>query len=152
MAQKIRIKRRQANGGAGAPTTLASAELAFNEASQILYYGLGDTGTGEANSVIAIGGQGAFIPSSGGTGYVKSIAVTDGTGLSKSEDNGNVTLAGIDATTTVKGVVRLATQEEINNAQLYADNVRKYMAKYAGIGLCNLTYKEIKEMYTKKEI
>ena len=115
MAQKIRIKRRQANGGAGAPTTLASAELAFNEASQILYYGLGDTGTGEANSVIAIGGQGAFIPSSGGTGYVKSIAVTDGTGLSKSEDNGNVTLAGIDATTTVKGVVRLATQEEINN-------------------------------------
>ena len=44
------------------------------------------------------------------------------------------------------------SQEEINNAQLYADNVRKYMANYAGIGLCNLTYKEIKEMYTKKEI
>ena len=54
MAQKIRIKRRAALGGAGAPTTLAAAELAFNEASKILYYGLGDTGSGEAQTVIAL--------------------------------------------------------------------------------------------------
>ena len=43
------------------------------------------------------------------------------------------------------------TQEEIHDAQLYADNVRKYMAKYAGIGLCDMTFKEIKDKYTKKD-
>jgi hypothetical protein len=113
MAQKIRIKRRNALGGAGAPSTLSSAELAFNENSKILYYGLGDTGSGEAQTVIPIGGEGAFLPSGGGAGgYVKSITVTPDTGISDSQLNGDVTLAGIDASKTAKGVVRLATQAE----------------------------------------
>jgi hypothetical protein len=99
----------------GAPTTLAAAELAFNEASKILYYGLGDAGTGEAQTVIAIGGEGAFLPSTGGGGYVKTVSATADTGISATTSNGDVTLAGIDATTTVKGVVRLATQTELEN-------------------------------------
>ena len=115
MAQKIRIKRRAALGGAGAPTTLAAAELAFNEASKILYYGLGDTGAGEAQTVIAIGGEGAFLPSAGGGDYVKTVDVTPDTGLSATTVDGDVTLAGLDASTTVKGVVRLATQTELEN-------------------------------------
>ena len=113
MAQKIRIKRRTAGGGSGAPTTLASAELAFNEADKILWYGLGDTGSGEAQTVIAIGGEGAFLPSTGGGSYVKTVSATANTGISATTSNGDVTLAGIDATTTVKGVVRLATQAEL---------------------------------------
>ena len=59
MANTIRIKRRLAGGaGTGAPSTLGSAELAFNESSggRILYYGLGDNSFGVATSVIAIGG------------------------------------------------------------------------------------------------
>jgi hypothetical protein len=62
MANTIRIKKRAASGDAGAPTTLAPSEIAFNEnASDLkLYYGLGDDGSGEATSVIAIGGSGAF--------------------------------------------------------------------------------------------
>ena len=115
MAQKIRIKRRAGGGGVGAPTTLASAELAFNEASKILYYGLGDTGGGEAQTVIAIGGEGAFLPSTGGGGYVKTVSATADTGISATTVDGDVTLAGIDATTAVKGVVRLATQAELEN-------------------------------------
>ena len=114
MAQKIRIKRRAATSGAGAPTTLAAAELAFNEASKILYYGLGDTGAGEATTVIAIGGEGAFLPSTGGGEYVKTVDVTPDTGLSAVTTDGNVVLAGLDATTSVKGVVRLATQAELD--------------------------------------
>jgi len=57
MATTLRIKRRAA-GTAGAPTGLASAELAFNETSlgRILYYGLGNDGYGAATSVIPIGG------------------------------------------------------------------------------------------------
>jgi len=61
MANTIRIKRRATGGGAGAPTTLQNAELAFNEQSNILYYGTGTGGAGgSATQVIAIGGDGAF--------------------------------------------------------------------------------------------
>lgn len=58
MANTIRIKRRTA-GTAGAPSSLANAELAFNELSDILYYGEGGTASAAA-SIIAIGGSGAF--------------------------------------------------------------------------------------------
>jgi len=56
MANILRIKRRLSST-TGAPSTLASAELAFNETAggRILYYGLGDV-SGVASSVIAIGG------------------------------------------------------------------------------------------------
>lgn len=61
MANTIRIKRRASGGGAGAPTTLQNAELAFNEQSNILYYGTGTGGSGgSATSIISIGGVGAF--------------------------------------------------------------------------------------------
>ena len=53
----LRIKRRASGGGTSGPSTLAAAEIAFNETSgsRILYYGLGDV-SGTASSVIAIGG------------------------------------------------------------------------------------------------
>ena len=62
MSNTIRIKRRANGGGAGAPTTLANAELAFNEQTNILYYGTGTGGVGgSATSIIAIAGNGAFV-------------------------------------------------------------------------------------------
>ena len=62
MANKIRIKRRANGGGAGAPTSLENAELAFNEQTNILYYGTGTGGAGgTATSIITIGGDGAFV-------------------------------------------------------------------------------------------
>lgn len=62
MSNTIRIKRRAAGGGAGAPTSLANAELAFNEQTNILYYGTGTGGGGgSATSIIAIAGNGAFM-------------------------------------------------------------------------------------------
>src|SRR5215472_5919134 len=66
MVDTIRIKRRLAAGGAGAPSTLANAELAYNEASNILYYGAGGTASAAA-SIIAISGTGAYLPLTGGT-------------------------------------------------------------------------------------
>ena len=60
MANTIRIKRR-ASGAAGAPSSLKNAELAFNEVDSVLYYGLGTDGSGVANTVIAIGGDGGFL-------------------------------------------------------------------------------------------
>lgn len=66
MANTLRIKRRAAGGAAGAPASLANAELAFNEQDNTLYYGTGTGGAaGTATSVIAIGGSGAFVATTG---------------------------------------------------------------------------------------
>lgn len=56
MTDVIRIKRRL-SGGAGAPATLANAELAFNEVDNTLYYGKGNN-AGQATSIIPIAGAG----------------------------------------------------------------------------------------------
>lgn len=61
MTLVIRIKRRAAGGASGAPASLASAEMAFNEQDNVLYYGKGDSG-GQATSIIPIGGPGSFAP------------------------------------------------------------------------------------------
>ena len=62
MASTIRIKKRSSSGSAGAPSSLASSELAFNEnaSDKTLYYGYGDNGSGVATSIIKIGGPGAY--------------------------------------------------------------------------------------------
>jgi hypothetical protein len=57
MPDTFRIKRRS-TGGAGAPATLASAEIAFNEVDNTLWYGKGNAGGNIAATVIPIGGQG----------------------------------------------------------------------------------------------
>ena len=64
MASAIRIKRRDSTGAAGAPSTLLQSELAFNEADKTLYYGFGAGVGGAANSIIAIGGEGAYFSKS----------------------------------------------------------------------------------------
>ena len=61
MANILRIKRRAGTGSAGAPSSLKNAELAFNEADNTLYYGYGDDGSGNANTIPAIAGVGAFV-------------------------------------------------------------------------------------------
>ena len=63
MPNTVRIKRRAAGGAAGAPASLANAELAYNEQDDVLYYGKGTGGAGgSATQVIPIGGPGAFAP------------------------------------------------------------------------------------------
>jgi hypothetical protein len=65
MSNTIRIKRR-ASGAAGAPSSLANAELAFSEVSDVLYYGKGTGGAGgTATTIEAIAGSGAFLSLSG---------------------------------------------------------------------------------------
>ena len=95
MANEIRIKRRAAGGAAGAPTTLANAELAFNEQDDTLYYGKGTGGAGgTATQVIAIGGPGAFQSKSS---ELTSVAGLTTTGLVAR------TASGTHATRSVTG-------------------------------------------------
>jgi hypothetical protein len=59
MSNIIRIKR---STSSNAPTSLQNAELAYSEASNKLYIGVGTGGAGgSATSIIAIGGTGAFL-------------------------------------------------------------------------------------------
>lgn len=98
MANTVRIKRRLAGGASGAPSSLANAELAFNEQDSTLYYGVGTGGAGgTASSILSIAGPGAFatlnttqtitgdktlsgIISLTGTGASSAVGVTQATG------------------------------------------------------------------------
>lgn len=61
MPNTLRIKRRASTGAAGAPASLANAELAYNEADNTLYYGKGTGGAGgTATTIEAIAGPGAY--------------------------------------------------------------------------------------------
>lgn len=127
MANTIRIKRRANGGGAGAPASLANAELAFNEQTNILYYGTGTGGAGgTATSVIAIAGTGAYVDLSsnqtiGGTktfsnligGSIDGNAATatkwaTARNLSLTGD-ATATLSAVDGTANVSAALTLAT-------------------------------------------
>lgn len=60
----FQIKRR-ISGAAGAPSALKSGELAVNMADNTLYCGFGDDGSGNATSIVSLGGIGAFLALTG---------------------------------------------------------------------------------------
>lgn len=111
MANALRIKRRAATSGTGAPSSLLNGELAFNENvnDKILYYGYGDSGTNNvSSSIIAIGGEGAFVTLStaqtisGNKTYTGTLDFSGAT-IATFETTGNVTVGGsltVNGTTT----------------------------------------------------
>lgn len=141
MANTIRIKRRANGGGAGAPTTLQNAELAFNEQTNVLYYGTGTGGAGgSATSVIPIAGNGAFVDTStnqtvGGTktfsntiaGSItgnagtatalatgRTIAITGDLAYTSGSFNGSANVTGTGTLATVNSNVGTYTKVTIN--------------------------------------
>lgn len=61
MSNIVRLKRRAAGGAAGAPSSLKTTEVAYNEQDDVLYIGFGDDGSGNATSIRALAGGGAFL-------------------------------------------------------------------------------------------
>jgi hypothetical protein len=120
MANTIRIKRRASGGGAGAPSSLANAELCFNEQSNVLYYGTGTGGAGgTATSVIAIGGSGAFATTSYVDTAVSSVNVSSQLAsyapLAGASFTGNVVVGGnltVNGTTTTINSTTLTTADK----------------------------------------
>lgn len=109
MANTIRIRRREA-GAAGAPDSLANAELAFNEVGDgVLYYGKGSSGAnGTATTIIPIGGSGAFVNLTGtqtisGTKTFSGTVNLSGATVDALTTTGNITVGGnltVNGTTT----------------------------------------------------
>jgi len=120
MANTLRIKRRSSVGAAGAPTSLENAELAFNEADNILYYGTGTGGAGgSATSVIAIGGYGAYTT----LGTTQTIT-------------GNKTFSGTTIVPTPSANTHAATKAYVDSAVsgVTIANTAVTAASYGGAG------------------
>lgn len=108
MANTVRIKRRT-SGATGAPSSLANAELAYNEVEDILYYGKGTGGAGgTATTIPAIAGPGAFITLtsaqtvSGNKTFTGTVDLSSAT-IPGFSTTGNVTIGGnltVSGTTT----------------------------------------------------
>ena len=123
MANTIRIKKRAGTGGAGAPTTLAPSELAFNENAndRKLYYGLGDDGDGTSSSVIAIGGDGAFVTLdttqdiSGNKTFTGTVDLSGATLSGNTTFSNNLVVTGnltVDGTTTTVNSTTVAVDDK----------------------------------------
>ena len=116
MSNTIRIKRRTA-GGAGAPSSLENAEIAFNEVDDVLYYGKGTGGAGgTATTVIPIAGPGQFIDKStnqtiGGTKTFSSVisgSIDGNSGTStKWATSRDLSVTGDGTATLSSGVISL---------------------------------------------
>lgn len=114
MANTIRIKRRAAGGGAGAPSSLENAELAFNEDTNVLYYGTGTGGAGgTATQIIPIAGSGAFAPldSPALTGTPTAPTATTGTNTTQIATTAFVqdAVSGFGSVTAVTATAPLAS-------------------------------------------
>jgi len=101
MPNTIRIKRTTSSNR---PSSLANAELAFIEGSQILVYGTGTSGAGgSATSIIDIGGTGAFLGLASGLTQTAAGAYTF---------SGTATFTG----TTSLGAATATTQASSDNS------------------------------------
>jgi hypothetical protein len=84
----IKIKRRASVNAAGAPSSLKSGELAFNEnaTDKNLYYGYGDNGAGVATSIVAIAGEGSTAQTITGNKVFSGTVTLSGATVSLNSD------------------------------------------------------------------
>ena len=136
MANTIRIKKRAGTGSAGAPSSLAPSELAFNENAndRKLYYGLGDDGDGTSSSVIAIGGDGAFTTLdtaqtiSGDKTFTGTVDLSGATLSGNTTFSNNLVVTGnltVDGTTTTVNSTTVAVDDknlELGSVDTPTDN------------------------------
>ncbi len=119
MANAIRIKRRS-TGNAGAPAALKNAELAYNEVDDILYYGRGADVSGDAVTIPAIGGPGAYVTRSteqavsGAKTFTGKVTLSGGVAGNTTFDN-DLTITGnltVNGTTTTINSATLAVDDK----------------------------------------
>lgn len=140
----LRVKRRASGGGAGAPSSLANAELAYNEQTNILYYGTGTGGAGgSATSIIAIAGSGTYatityVDNSISTGVASQVAsqLANYALLSGASFTGNVTVGGnltVNGTVTTISSTTLSVADK--NIELAKGSTTDAAADGGGISL-----------------
>lgn len=119
MANTIRIKRR-ASGNAGAPAALKNAELAYNEVDDVLYYGRGADGSGDAVTIPAIAGSGAYATLAtaqtiSGNKTFSGVTTLSGGVSGNTTFNDNLTITGsltVNGTTTTVNSVTVTVDDK----------------------------------------
>lgn len=153
MNNPIRIKRRAAGGAAGAPASLANAELAFNEQDDVLYYGKGTGGAGgTATQVIAIGGPGAFLPLTATAAAAQKLFTARTINGVLFDGSANITINAVDSTARIassekgaaNGVATLGADGKVPAAQLpsFVDDVLEFanLAGFPATGATSVIY------------
>ena len=120
MANILRIKRRVVGGAAGAPASLKNAELAFNEVDDTLYYGKGDNGSGDATTIPAIAGLGAFVSLTANQTVSGTKTITGTLALGSATLSGNATFSN-DVTVTGNLTVN-GTTTTVNSTTVSVDD------------------------------
>ena len=115
MANQIRIKRRASGGAAGAPSALKNAELAYNEQDNVLYYGYGDDGSGNATSIIGIAGSGNNVTLSGTQTITGSKTFSGSVNLTGTFQIGSSTVTASAAELNLTGDVGTYTGSTISD-------------------------------------
>lgn len=144
MSNTIRIKRRANGGGAGAPSSLENAELAFNEQTNVLYYGTGTGGAGgTATSIIAIAGNGAFVDLTsnqtiGGTKTFSNTVGADITGnagtATKLATARDISLSGdVTGTASFDGSANVTISSTLANTGVVAGTYTKVTVNSKGL-------------------
>jgi hypothetical protein len=140
LTSTIRIKRRS-SGSPGAPSSLAAAELAYNEVDNKLYYGAGNSG-GQATSIVAIAGPGAIPAASSTTPAMNgTAAVGTGTTWARADhvhqsDTSRVAKAG--DTMTGNLIIGAATgYASVNVVPAQAGNSALFGLQKSGSGVIN---------------
>jgi len=114
MSNVLKIKSRQ-TGAAGAPGSLARAELAYNEQDNTLYIGHG-SGTDADRTKNAIGGKGAFVDLASTQTLTNKTISGNGAGLTSitaGNLNGVVPSGNLpEADTSTSGIIETATSAE----------------------------------------
>jgi hypothetical protein len=115
----IRIRRR-VSGATGAPSSLENAELAFNEINDVLWYGKGTGGAGgTATSIIAIGGDGAYLNLTGTQTVSGAKTFTGGFDISGATVSGFTTTGAV----TIGGDLTVnGTTTTINSTTVLTDD------------------------------
>lgn len=117
MAVTLKIKRRSSSGSAGAPAALKAGELAYNEntGDNSLYYGYGDDGSGNATSILAIGGSGSY------TTLTTAQTISGNKTFTGTVALGSATVTGLDTDDISEGSNLYYTDARARNAVSVTD-------------------------------
>jgi hypothetical protein len=130
MANTIRVKRTTTSNR---PASLANAELAFIEGSNILVYGTGTSGAGgSATSIIDIGGAGAFLSLSSGQTQTAAGAYTFSNTVAFTGSATAVTQASSDNSTKIATTAYVKSQGYLT-AETYLGTVTSVGLSLPGI-------------------
>jgi hypothetical protein len=137
MSNVLLMKRRN-SGAAGAPSSLKSGELAWNNVDKKFYFGVGDDGSGNATSIVEVAGEGSVVmlaavnQTIAGTKTFSSFPKTPSSAPSADYDAANKKYVDDSVSSAGGGDMLKATYDTDNDGKVDAAEVAD-TAPWAGI-------------------